>query len=94
MYWEQNRLANTVIDTVLYELDYIMKITDTTRNISFYNIQTMENVRGHSKHDSIILIAIKLERLSHIYRTHKYDTQNCRYKLLEKIRKLGRRLLH
>lgn len=60
MCWEHNRIANTVTDTVFCELDYIIKIMATTRNISFHNIQTMESVRGDSKHDSIIPSAIKL----------------------------------
>lgn len=30
----------------------------------------------------------------HTSTEHKCDTQNCRYKLLETIRKLGRKLLH
>lgn len=55
VYCEQNRIINTVIDTVSYELDYIIKRIGTARNISFYNIQTMESVRGDSKHLSIIL---------------------------------------
>lgn len=97
VYCEQNRIINTAIDTVWYELDYIIKRIGTARNSSFYNIQTMENVRGDSKHLSIILnyefFSIKLEPFSHSYKTHKRDTQNYRCKLLEKIRKLGRKLL-
>lgn len=51
MHWDQSKTANIVIDTVLYELDYIIKIIDNITNISFYNIQTMDSGREDSKHD-------------------------------------------
>ena len=57
VYHIQNGTANTVMDTVLYELGYIIKITDTARH-TFHHIHTREQVRGDSKHDSITLNAI------------------------------------
>jgi len=45
------------MDTVLYELGYIIKITDTARH-TFHHIHTREQVRGDLKHDSITLNAI------------------------------------
>lgn len=79
--------------TVLYELDYIIKITDITKTISFHNIQARNSVRGDSKHDSVAEIAINIKNLSHINRTHEYNVQSCRDRLVgKKKRKLSRQL--
>ena len=84
-HWEQNGTANTVTDTVLYELDYIIKIimqgtrfTISTLGSGLEEIQNM--IQSHS-------MPLNSNNI-HTYTEHKCDTQNCRYKLLEKNKKV------